>query len=161
VLSQSNACSGGGHFSFGWGSGSVLAAGVPGAGAASLKGAGSGYFSGFNKQSFTYSGSMSTFGSSVNGTPTQPSNAIALGLFGGAGGNIWFSNAASANQMAGSSSTFSVDVGFIADLGIQVSVSDSGIYTVSISPPLAGLGAGLSGVQMNTNTTPGANAGCK
>jgi len=77
----------------------------------------------------------------VGGSPVNPRT---LGLFGSAGGGVFFTNASSPQQYAGPFDTRSWNVGILwAQASVQYQRAGS-IWAVAISPPLAGAGLGYS-----------------
>lgn len=119
-------------------------AGVGAAGASSTGGVGAGAFhnsgSGNSGGLFGSGGATAYAGSKIAGAPTQTSSTFTLGAYAGAGANFFFTNAGSANQLRGPFTTVSVDVGVgVANLGVQLSFG-SGIWQLSVTPPLTSVG---------------------
>jgi hypothetical protein len=76
--------------------------------------------------------------------------------FKGAGLNFFGTNAGSVRSLGGPFTTVSVNVGLgPANFGLQVSFG-GGILSVSVTPPVVGVGVGVagSGITTNTVTTP-------
>jgi hypothetical protein len=99
-------------------------------------------------------------GSHVVGAPAQSSSTVfSFGAYAGAGANVLLTNGASSQQVSGPFTTVSINVGYsVANLGIQVSFG-SGIWEVSITPPVVSVGIGVSGSVVTTNTK-ATRAGC-
>jgi hypothetical protein len=142
------------------GVGSVGASSTAGAGGGGFHNRGGGLTSGYSGGAFASLGGTGFAGSQVAGYPTQSSSEVfALGAYAGAGANAFITNAASARQLRGPFTTVSVNVGFeVANIGFQYSFG-GGVWSLSITPPLAsaGFGAAASVIRTNTVTT---TAGC-
>lgn len=137
--------------------GGTAEAGVAVAGAAATGSLGGGAFynssSGASLGGFAEGGMAAYAGSAVTGDPVQDDGPSVLGAFAGAGVGVFVSNAGSAQQLAGHFLTFSGDVGFPlpGKISLQVSFSSNGTWIGSIA---YGLGAGIGGSAVTTNTVP-------
>jgi len=108
---------------------------------------------GLSAGGFASGGAAAFAGSHVAGAPSQTRQDLSgVGLFGGVGGSLFLTNAGSVQQLSGPFSTLNFNVGYsVAQL--QISFAKSGnTWYLQISPPLAGLSAGLSVTTMKTNT---------
>lgn len=152
----------------GIGAGYNVDLGVAKAGASSTAGFGGALFhnraggigSGYSAGAFASGAATAYAGSHVVGAPTQTSNTVfALGAYAGAGANVSVTNAASSQQLAGPFTTVSINLGVgQANLGVQVSFG-KGIWQVSVTPPIASVGIGVSGSVVTTNTA-ATHTGC-
>jgi len=93
----------------------------------------------------------------VAGAPTQTGQPFSLGAYAGAGPSVTVTNARSIQQLGGPFTTWTLNVGFGPVKGsLQLSYG-SGIWELSIGPPVPfvapGIGGSLSKVTTNTVTT--------
>jgi RHS repeat-associated protein len=152
----------------GWGSGGAAVGGGYnldlGAGLAGASSTGSvdfglfhnsagGVASGYSGGAFASGAATAYAGSHVVGAPTQTSSTVfSLGAYAGAGANVLLTNGASSQQVSGPFTTVSINVGIgVANLGVQVSFG-SGIWEVSVTPPVVSVGIGAAGSVVTTNT---------
>jgi hypothetical protein len=156
---------GGTGFGFGLAGGANGDAAAIAAGASATGSVGAGLFhssnTGWSGGAFAAGGAVAFAGSHVAGAPAQTKqDASGAGLFAGAGAAVFFTNAASVQQLRGPFSTLNFNVGYtVAQLQIQFAKSGS-IWYLQISPPLAGASIGGSVTTMKT-TTATTKTGCK
>jgi RHS repeat-associated protein len=130
--------------------------GVGAVGASSTGGVGGGLFhnsaGGYSGGLFKSGGAAAYAGSHMAGAPSQNSSSYVLGGYAGAGANFFFTNAGGSQQLAGPFTTVSINVGYsVANLGVQLSFG-GGIWSLSITPPIASVGFGAAGSVIRTNT---------
>jgi hypothetical protein len=92
--------------------------------------------------------------------PRGPSSdGHALGFFGGAGVNLWLTNADRAEELAGPSNVINLNVGMGKRvLSLQYAMGD-GIWMASVGfPPLPGYGVGAATSVYDTETAAGTRA---
>ena len=143
----------GGGYNLDLGAGSVEASSTGGVGAGASHNRAGGFTSGYSGGGFLSGGGTAFAGWHVVGAPAQSSNTVfALGAYAGAGANVFATNAASVQQLSGPFTTVSVNVGFeIANIGLQVSFG-GGIWSASVTPPIASFGFGAAASVITTNT---------
>jgi RHS repeat-associated protein len=96
-------------------------------------------------------------GHSAGVPPQNQIEPYALGVFGGAGGGIFLSNAHSPHQLGGPFATWTANIGGGQGATVQVSYSN-GIWILSIT---AGPGIGASGSALTTTTPITVGEGCR
>ena len=139
-----------------------LGAGI--AGVSSTGGVGAGLFhnagGGFSAGAFASGAATAYAGPHIVGAPTQASSTtFTLGAYAGIGPNVFVTNAASAQQLAGPFTTVSINVGIgVANFGAQLSFA-GGIWELSVTPPMVSLGIGAAGSVVTTNTV-ATHTGC-
>jgi RHS repeat-associated protein len=69
-----------------------------------------------------------------------------VGLAGGAGANVWFSNATSASQLQGNFHAVDVTAGWKIGGGVNIQWDDHGTWIVSVTPPIPGNGLTFGGL---------------
>jgi len=127
------------------------------AGVSSTGGVGDGLFhnatGGASGGAFTSGAATAYAGSHIVGAPAQTSaTTFSLGAYAGIGPNVFVTNAASAQQVAGPFTTVSINVGVGVDnFGAQLSFG-GGIWQLSVTPPMISLGIGAAGSVVTTNT---------
>jgi len=116
---------------------------------------------GWSGGAFASGGAVAFAGSHVAGAPSQTRQDVSgFGLFGGAGAGVFFTNAASVQQLSGPFSTLNFNVGYsFAQLQIQFAKSGN-IWYLQVSPPLAGASLGFPVTRMQTSTAT-TNTGCQ
>ena len=88
-----------------------------------------GYFHDSNASSFgafASGGAAGYFGPAYAGTPSQQGQPFAFGAYGGAGASVWFSNAHTAQQLAGPFTTYSLNFGAGIAKGLSLQLSIGG-----------------------------------
>lgn len=135
-----------------------LGAGITGASSTGGVGGGlfhnsaGGLFGGYSGGAFASGGAAAYAGSHMAGAPSQTSSSFVLGGYAGAGANFFFTNAGGSQQLSGPFTTVSINVGYsVANLGVQLSFG-GGIWSLSITPPIASVGFGAAGSVIRTNT---------
>ena len=125
-----------------------------------------GYFHDSNASSFgafASGGAAGYFGPAYAGTPSQQGQPFAFGAYGGAGPSVWFSNAHTAQQLAGPFTTYSLNfgAGIAKGLSLQLSIG-GGIWQLSIGLPIPFTGASTPSAAFNklTTTTTATLGGC-
>jgi hypothetical protein len=150
-------------FSYG---GNVDIGGGPNAGFASTAGAGAGYFYDSNASSFgafADGGAAGYAGPAYAGLPSQQGQPFAFGAYAGAGPSVWFSNAHTAQQLAGPFTTYSLNAGGGPFKGLSIQLSTGGgIWQLSIGLPIpfSGLSTPSLAFDELTTTTTATHAGC-
>ena len=146
------------------GLGGNLDAGLGFVGASATGGVGAGGFvsssGSVSGGGFVSGGAAANAGSTAVGLPKQTSNTVfVLGGYVGAGLNIFGTNAGSVKSLSGPFTTVSINVGYsVANFGFQISFG-GGIWSFSITPPIASVGYGVAGSVITTNTAT-TSSGC-
>lgn len=142
---------------FGVSAGGQLEAGTGVSGVAGAASAGIGtLFSNSGEVSaiqFVTAGATVLGAGNASGYPPQYAGAWILGAFAGGGASAFITNARTPSDFGGPSSSFTFNAGVIPALSIQLSVNTSGIYQISVSPPMAGYGLGTSLSFFSQHTT--------
>jgi RHS repeat-associated protein len=152
-------------FGFGLAAGANGDAAVIGAGASATGTLGAGLFhdagTGWSGGAFASGDAAAFVGSHVAAAPAQTGQDLSgLGLFGGGGAGLFFTNASSVQQLRGPFSALNFNVGYsFAQLQIQYATSGNTWY-LQISPPYAGASLGFSVTTMKT-TTAATHTGCQ
>lgn len=119
-------------------------------------GVGAGIFhsstTGWSAGHFASTGTASYVGSSVSGIPSQDSQPRIIGASVGGGVYGFVTNAQSVNQLSGHFQSYSANIG-VGPWQASFNVAyGGGIWQLSISPPIAGVTAGLSLSEITTDT---------
>jgi RHS repeat-associated protein len=86
----------------------------------------------------------------------SPNNTMnpSLGLFAGASGSVWISNAESPQQLASTTTNYSINVALAGwQLGGLSFSTGNGVWQFGMSPPIAGVGHGASISRQDTTST--------
>jgi hypothetical protein len=151
-------------FSYG---GSADIGGGPNTGFASTASAGGGFFYDSNASSFgafAGGGAAGYLGPEYAGFPSQQGQPISFNAYAGVGPFVWFSNAHTAQQLAGPFTTYSFNAGSgVIGKGVSLQLSvGNGIWEFSIGLPVPKSGASTPSLSFDklTTTTIATHGGC-
>lgn len=127
-------------------------------GAGTTADVGAGWFSESGLGGYASTGSFAGLPGNAFTSPAGATGSnwpFAAGLYGGYGPSLWFSTANRPSDLAGPGLQMEGAVGLLAaSLGISVTLSNSGHWTVAVAPPIpylsGGVGAGAQALGTNT-----------